>query len=410
METSEIKTHLKCDHCLLIKPNIEVIDCDNCFMNQCVDCLSKQTDYTKCMFCHLSTFKSSSLSTETDDVDIDDNASDEEDKTLLNSYINDSYFNNSYINNDPYINNPVANNALKFLSPFSLFQTTQTEEHTEKFDKPSEKFKLYNNCNSCYINCIVQIFLHSEQLFKGLMTLKTSDNFLVDIRKQYCNFAGITTFEQCDATFFLNWIFDKLENDNKEWSQKWITVRTCLQCNHKTLTHSHQNFWYVYPHENDQAFVDDDGKKYDCDMAESIMNQDQDYIEKKCDQCKINTKHKQVSTLQNFPNNLFFNFQQFKEKQVYIYQDIDLTVFEIDETSKKSTNKKEIKNYILKGIVCHKGTQNFGHYTVYLKDQDGWYHYDDSRITQVRDIEEILATFQYSRSFPLLWYTVQDEQ
>jgi ubiquitin C-terminal hydrolase len=410
------QTHTKCDNCLMLKTSIEIIDCDNCFMNQCVDCLSKQTDYTKCMFCHLSTFKTSATLENHDDVDSDSSNSDNEveDKPYIN---NDPYSNmtfNQYTFNPPY----TASNSYRFLSSFSQpysFHNRQEEiDPITNLTEATEKVSLNNNSNSCYVNCIIQIFLHSQELWNSLLTMKkeSTQNFLIDIRKQYCDFAGITTFEQCDATLFLNWILDKLENHKEPWSQQWIIMRKCLKCEHKTITKHQQNLWYVYSNEKDEGFTDDDGKKYDCDMAESILNQDQDYIDKKCDECKITTKHKQVSSLQNFPENLFFNFQQFKEKLVYIYPDIDLTVYPVNDPSKDTSASKDpqTKNYILKGFVCHKGTQDFGHYTVYLHDSDGWYHYDDSRRTPVNDIEDILSNFQRFRSFPLLWYTLDETQ
>jgi ubiquitin C-terminal hydrolase len=390
----------KCDKCMMVKPSIEIIDCDNCFMNQCVDCLSKMTDYTKCIFCNLSTFKSSSL--QTNDVDQDQSESDDEFDFNKRNFIiedDDKQETSPYINNDPYIQNPF----FSFMNRNQFFQSYQNEDPITKLTEATEKVSLQNQSNSCYVNCIIQIFLHSSKLWSRFITLKRQESFLLDIRKQYCDFAGISTFEQCDATLFLNWILDKLEKEKEAWSQKWTIMRKCLKCDHKTITNHEQNLWYVYPHENDESFVDEDGQKYDCDMADCIFNQDQDYIDKKCDECKVTTKHKQVSSLQNFPENLFFNFQHFEEKLVYTYQDIDLTVYPIDANIEQQT-----KNYILNGLVCHKGTQDFGHYTIYLKDSDGWYHYDDSRRTPINNIEEILSNKQRFRTIPLLWYTLEE--
>lgn len=39
--------------------------------------------------------------------------------------------------------------------------------------------------------------------------------------------------------------------------------------------------------------------------------------------------------------------------------------------------------YVLKGIIIHDGSPNFGHYTCYVKQNKQWYFFDDTNVVQV---------------------------
>lgn len=52
-------------------------------------------------------------------------------------------------------------------------------------------------------------------------------------------------------------------------------------------------------------------------------------------------------------------------------------------TMYESTGKPLVYN--LYGIINHYGSMNFGHYTAYCKNENNWYCYDDSNVTQVRE-------------------------
>jgi ubiquitin C-terminal hydrolase len=135
-------------------------------------------------------------------------------------------------------------------------------------------------------------------------------------------------------------------------------------------------------------------------------------IEKRCESCSTssNVTHTQYENSYATGDYLFFNLQHFEGKSIMIYEQLEMTITNIS-TNSDGTNKVENTNvdYHLRGVVMHKGSQNFGHYTAYLKDQDSWYLYNDD--AKPLKIDENISTvlgrnMNVSKkcSYPLLWY------
>jgi len=243
----------------------------------------------------------------------------------------------------------------------------------------SQKIELINHKNSCYVNVIIQLFLHSHHLFK-LLKKYFGYNLLTKIREIYCDENGISLTEQCDAVLFLNFILDKFNekcnkiNKMSEWRQLKKSKLKCIECGHKNSKEFSENVWICYPN-NDE------------DLCELLINQSDQLVEYRCEKCGITTIHKKMERILNSPTNLFINLQNFRGKKLQIHQQIEL-------------NDQE---YSLVGIVKHIGTHSNGHYTIYLLDTDGWTLYNDDKITK-SDIDKILQSTNKYVNYPLLWY------
>ena len=327
----------------------------------------------------------------------------------------------------------------KFTYVDSWYDASDLGEEEEQPLQAAQKIGLQNLGNSCYINCIVQLFLHHPALFDALvqrfeLSLPTR-KFLHKIRESYCKFAGIQVYEQCDATLFCNYLLDQLQECEttkhiaQMWKQKWNAHFVCSVCQQSSDKVQEENMCILYPptpsatvsvaplparkggsdpfdtssdmFEEDvetfeeDVFVDDNDNEYDYDMTNCLETQRKQTITKKCEKCNTNTVHDIELDLQNLPQLFFFNFHHFFHKSMLIYEKLKLC----------ANNFTEVSKYHLKGFICHRGTTNYGHYKAYCKDHDGWYEYNDSSVIPVRDILHVLHTTQ--TTFPIVWYEKQ---
>jgi len=291
-------------------------------------------------------------------------------------------------------------------SYFSLLKDKYTSfsltDPTNSLTLASEGIGLPNYGNSCYINCVMQIFLHSQFLWDSLLETFGSQDLLKKVREEYCKFAQHAVHEQCDAMLFCNFLFDKLGKLFAPHQQKWTITHICDTCKHESHKNQEENFWRVYPPaaEPEEYIVDEETNfAFDYDMSDCVDMQREESIEKKCEVCKQNTKHTCVTDIFNLSSNLFFNFQLFDRKRVMIYQHLNLTV----------DDGKTQKLYHLKGFILHRGTLQGGHYVAYMKDTTGWKLYDDSKVSPEFAINYILARRQPATTIPLLWYSDEDD-
>jgi len=251
------------------------------------------------------------------------------------------------------------------------------------------KIPLKNVDYSCYVNSIAQIFLHNKPFLEKLQSTFSIDHNepileqLYKLRREYCEEFGLSMKEQCDAVFFLSWILDKIItrfakiSPRIDWKQEWIDQIICLNCQHKKKLYSKENIWICYPPKKNEKV----------ELCELLVRQCEEQVESRCEKCH-STDHYKKHRLLNEPTNLFINLQNFMGRKVKIHESI----------------KIKMSHYKLVGILKHKGDHDFGHYTMYLLDQDGWFHYNDQTIQNVT-LSSILNNKAKSINYPLLWYT-----
>jgi ubiquitin C-terminal hydrolase len=274
-----------------------------------------------------------------------------------------------------------------------FYYPTQSDPF-ENIYSTTEKVGLPNIGNSCFINSVLQIFLHDDELFGALIAQFGREDLLTQLQSLYSSFAGIKVGEQCDAVLFLNFLLDSIEEGIKDkewvqdsWKQKWISRTKCMHCNNKLQSQQHENMWFFYPTGTEEPFV---AMEEVCKTQSTIT-----VDEYKCDKCEMRGAQRKYS-ISNSPSNIFMNLQHFQQQKVIVYEDIDLKI-----------SKANVYDYSLKGFFMHKGTQNFGHYVAYIHDSNGWYCYNDEKITKCSTpIEEVLL----QNRVPLLWYSKQTSQ
>ena len=269
----------------------------------------------------------------------------------------------------------------------------------------SEYIGLPNYGNSCYVNVIMQLFLHNPKIWQTLYT-KFPSPIVQGARQQYCETYKLRLYEQCDALFFLSFMLEKLPEFKDLWEQLWYNKSTCTECKHSTYSSQKENFWIVYPVETEYRYVIE-GVEYDLDFTQCIAKQQKQLVDKKCDKCNKSTTHVKGFSLGNKPDILFFNMQLFKKKHTYICDGIELTV-----SNKLTANPipliREQQDYQLQAVIQHSGSLNGGHYLMYYLDSDGWTCYNDDTVFPIDDINSVLAEESSYRSFPLLVYTKID--
>lgn len=98
----------------------------------------------------------------------------------------------------------------------------------------------------------------------------------------------------------------------------------------------------------------------------------------------------------SFPSILTIDLKRFnnnfKKNKIYVsfpLDNLDLSPFVVGY-------HKETYKYELYGICNHSGGVMGGHYTAYVKNANGkWYHYNDTQVTEIDDIESIITPMAY---------------
>jgi uncharacterized UBP type Zn finger protein len=298
---------------------------------------------------------------------------------------------------------------VKMNERFVSFAITPPHDPTDGLDKVNDntRIPLPNFGNSCYINVIVQILLHDQRLWNSVRhTFGDSPNLLQTLQSLYAKETGIHTFEQCDAVFFLNWILEHLLKTaptlREMFMQSWCNVYSCKKCQHVSRSSLQQeNVWILYPSYQPSQVFQDIGHEFDVRMHDRLYAHLNEVVEKKCDKCTVNTEHHQLHVLTNTPTDLFINLHHFQRTD---------RILLLDAMSLNVLDNPSVL-YTLKGIIVHTGAQHFGHYKIFIQQEETreWWMYNDT-VVQPVDIQELAhIVFNTSRTcaLPLLWYKLR---
>jgi ubiquitin C-terminal hydrolase len=318
----------------------------------------------------------------------------------------------NYYATPPSTQNPYLQNW--YAATRHQYQLAPYEDPTNSVMVSTEKVRLRNISNSCYVNSIFQILLHSEYLWQ-LVKQDASSDLIQTYRNGYCNFFGISNTEQCDAVGFFNWILDKHEKYKDNWKLRVKTLYECQSCGHPTEKVRDDNMWIIHPTTDvpnqPREIRDENGFTYDLDLLDCIVSQQKEVIEKRCENCiekhgdKTNKQHVRRDKITNHPDNLFLHLHLFEGKHTLIYECINAAI-----PGENGSTEAKYQLYDLQAVLVHRGSFQYGgHYMVYLQDKDGWYLYNDSVITRVDNITAVLSVRSSFTSYPLLWYTKYTE-
>jgi len=268
---------------------------------------------------------------------------------------------------------------------------------------------LINTINSCYINSIIQIFLHNKLLYKRLLDWLFTNNEESPISK---NIYDILTFLklkftkdrdyhknfQCDSEEFLTWLLDKIDAD-KLFYVKFEHKIICNGCN------------YIKKYDSKdlslQIKVDDDiANLYKNEVINIVrllvkQNFQDQLIDYKCDKCNHNKAIK-IDKPISATRNLIFNINAPKTK-IRFYDYLDLF-------------HDEDYEFELYGMIIHKGeTNSFGHYLFYyfynIDDEDDYcLCFDDTKVKLVKREKILNGNLDKDETIRLVWYRKVDRR
>ena len=270
---------------------------------------------------------------------------------------------------------------------------------------------LQNMGNSCYLNAVLQIFLHSPSLFgmlkqeffpdDDLTMINLYDN-IGSIRICYTQEMKINLWEQCDSRLLFCWILDRikeryrkednqagLEHFSANLEQQIQLFRICDACQKRDSTLQIEFCTPLYP--TGDIKIDERIHIYKLVNAQSGKQT----IERKCPHCGHRQSTQRRRTLRD-PDNLFYSLES---------QHFRVCLDECVETPLKNT-------FNLKGFIVHIGhTKDYGHYVVYIcNEDDEWTLYDDELVVKDIDISPFQkGTYSPHYTIKMVWYVYQKE-
>ena len=271
---------------------------------------------------------------------------------------------------------------------------------------------LQNMGNSCYLNAVLQIFLHSPSLFgllkqeffpdDDLTVVNLYDN-IGAIRMCYTLEMKINLWEQCDSRLLFCWILDRIKEryrkeDNKtglehfsaQVEQQVQLFRICNACQKREWILQNEFCTPLYP-------IIDVNSEESTPIYQLVNAQSgRQIIERKCPHCGHRQSTQRRRTLED-PENLFYSIES---------QHFRVSLDECIETPLKNT-------FNLKGFIVHIGhTKDYGHYVsyVYNEEDDEWTLYDDDLVVKNIDISPFHnGTYSRNYSIKMVWYTYEKE-
>lgn len=390
----------KCEICSYLFSSNNILECDTCDIYYCDKCISYY-EY-KCIYCD------SIVNGENDNSNVNDNSN-----IILNKNNEDDDFDYYSLNSNEEqiilpnvrylsditelnINNLVNNNEEKAedIKMNSIEQFTLSEKVLTGVNIP-----LPNLGNTCYINSVLQIFLHSKRLFNELNEILIFNEneelnvvqLISKVRTMYTEEKKYNIYEQHDSYLLLSYLLDKINNlfPSKFNPYYSILLHTKLKCKNKQckhITHQRQfeNILYLTPNADTKTIED-------CMDKDFITSK----VEYTCQKCKHNIASKKT-IIDNMPEYIFMTLQHFGDNTT-------------DFTIEKSTIQSGIE-YELCGMIEHIGpSESSGHYVSYILDQSNkhWYIFDDDRVYRYKNInEKCNQNNRYYSQILVIWYRI----
>jgi uncharacterized UBP type Zn finger protein len=326
-----------------------------------------------------------------------------EEKQIIDYYSTDNLYNNDY-NIDLlkiYENENKLDNLYKDVEMKDNYLNMEITEDMIPLD-----VGLINTGNSCYINSVLQIFLHNKILYRKLYNWlynneketpisKKIYDILIFLKQLFTKERGYYINNQCDSEEFLTWLLDKINCDklfNIDWEHKLI----CNGCNNTKNFDVKELMWNIKIDENTL-------QEYNGDTINIIrlivrQNYNKQLIDYKCDKCE-STKAIKIEKPIDGSRHLIFNINTPKTKlKFYDYLDIF---------------KDSDYEYELYGMIIHIGPNNsYGHYVFYYfyDDNDNDYENDDSicfndtKVSVVKKDRLLNGDLEKDETIRLLWY------
>lgn len=392
----------KCEICCYLFNSNTTLLCNTCDIYYCDKCINTY-DY-KCIYCDTNLNHESNGDNDDNDVKISNNEDDFDYYQLNTNEEQIIQPNIRFLTNITELKNINLNIVENGVENGSKNVVEKEEEILDRFTL-SEKvltgvnIPLPNLGNTCYINSVLQLFLHSKRLFNELNEVLAIENsnelnvveLISKVRIMYTEEKKYNIYEQHDSYLLLSYLLDKINNlfPSKFNPYYSILLHTKLKCKNKQckhITHQRQfeNILYLTPNSETKTIED-------CMDKDFITSK----VEYTCPKCKHNIASKKT-IIDNMPEYIFMTLQHFGDNNT-------------DFTIEKSMIQSGIE-YELCGMIEHLGpSESSGHYVSYILDQSNkkWYIFDDDRVYKYPAIKE--KRNQNNRFYSqilVIWYRI----
>ena len=353
-------------------------------------------------------------------------------------------------------NDDIKNVIEKHLSKFSEPKTDYSPKK-ESISTTAPYVGLKNLSSLCYINSVIQQFYMIPLFKNAILSLPIdpkykeeddNDDLLFQLEKMfyYLNYSQkehynpkwfVFSFKdyegnptnihvQCDAQEFLSRFIEKIEEQLRNNSQKYLcnnvfegTVRQQVKCTNPDCGNISEKKDVI-------SYLSLDIK--DCDdlkkcLAKFIVEEKiEDY---NCEKCKKKITNIKSVLLDTIPNILIihlqriaFSYETFNMEKINKFVSFEKTINIKDYTVNKDNKDIPLDyfEYELQGVLIHSGTAQFGHYYSYIYSEDNknkgqWYKFNDQVVTQI-DYDKIQTEaygsncqHEYGSSAYMLIYT-----
>jgi ubiquitin carboxyl-terminal hydrolase 36/42 len=277
---------------------------------------------------------------------------------------------------------------------------------------------LNNLGNTCFFNSVLQILYQCTILNKIIYNNTITGN-LIDQYNLYLNsynehnssfspeyiinyvstILGRNGYQQEDAEQYLNFIIDALIDELKLWTKKegkgstiikgsitldilidsLFTIKMnkeiiCPDC--KTISKSSDDINKLYLTLNDES---DDLENMIINYYTEKLDNENKY---KCSSCKNHVEATINRNIIKLPKYLIIALKRYTNNNDKINKRINI--------QESITFNSPNKIYNLRGFIYHSGNTGGGHYVYYGKKDNVWHEYNDSHVSVVNNIENIV--------------------
>jgi len=269
----------------------------------------------------------------------------------------------------------------------------------------------FNLGNTCFYNATLQSIFRCEELINTLKSYSGQNQLLRYLKITIDDYYIKPNVETIGPTLLLN-SYQKMNADYVKGSQsdaeecltyfidnfdmatkteginisslfdcKLASKLTCPFCNYESQTNDEPEKLIALPIKNYTNFND----AYQHFLSDEILDDDNKW---ECEKCKTKVAARKKLIVRGTPKYLFIALKRFEKEWIREIESIKTTKItnDINMPSGISVNAT---SYKMKGCIFHDGSLKGGHYIYYNLINDKWIRFDDQKINDVINQDEI---------------------